>query len=273
MRAALPTFCGSHLLGERKMVLRSSTGALFAVEPTDLGTYFAMLNNGVYYPTHVLETCVLHLRDGDVMYDVGANIGHVTIEVAHHFSGVQVVAFEPQTELARAIAVSASLNGLSSVTVFDVLLGEAEGSADLFVARNSAHASTKARSRGAKRVPRLVTPLDTLLQTQSLPPPTLIKLDVEGSELSVLRGAQRTLREHHPYIVFEADANMDRFGYSKAELFELIRAANDYSFYDVESDTGGHLGRIRRLESASTSSCDDVLAVPSSRALRSPMSR
>jgi FkbM family methyltransferase len=252
------------------MVVRSGSGAQFAVAPTDLGTYFAMLNNGRQYPAHVLETCKRHLREGDVMYDIGANIGYITVEIAHHFSGrVEVVAFEPQPELANAIAVSAALNGVSSVTVFDTLLGEGEGTADLFLVGNSAHASTKARALGAKRVERPVTTLDALLQRQSLRPPTLMKIDVEGSELSVLRGAQRTLREHQPYLLFEADSNMSRFGYSKAELFELIRSAYDYTFYDVESDAHGHLARIRRVEGAAVSSRDDILAVPSNKLVRS----
>lgn len=233
-----------------------------------------MLNNGPNYPTHVLETCKRHLSPGDVMYDAGANIGYITVEIAHHFSGrVRVVAFEPQRELAQAIAVSALLNGVSDLVVFDALLGEAEGSADLFMTGTSAHASIRPRAGGAKRVPRPVTTIDALVQAQSIPPPTLIKLDVEGSELSVLRGAQRALRDHRPYLVLEADANMDRFGYSKADLFALISSAHDYSFYDLERDRNGHLGCIRRVESASASSCDDILAVPGNRPLRWPDSR
>jgi hypothetical protein len=51
-------------------------------------------------------------------------------------------------------------------------------------------------------------------------------------------------------------------------LFEVIRSASDYSFYDLECDRNGHLGGIRRVEQASASSCDNILAVPADRPLR-----
>jgi len=62
-----------------------------------------------------------------------------------------------------------------------------------------------------------------------------------------------TLKAHQPYLIFEADENMQRFGYSKKELFELIRSAHDYSFYDVEADEGGTFSRVRRVEGAADS--------------------
>jgi FkbM family methyltransferase len=272
MRAALPTFYGSQFLADRRLVLRSKSGAQFAVEPRDLGTYFAMLNNGPLCPTHVLETCIKHLSDGDVMYDIGANIGFITVEIAHHFRGrVRLAAFEPQKSLANRIAVSAMLNDTPNVEVFDVLLGEAEGSTELFVASNTAHASLRPRSRDAKPTTLPVVTLDSLLEREALPPPALIKLDVEGSELSVLRGAVRTLKAHQPYLIFEADENMRRFGYTKKELFGLIRSAHDYTFYDVECDDGGHFLGVRRVEGAEASIRDDILAVPRNRPLRWPV--
>jgi FkbM family methyltransferase len=231
-----------------------------------------MLNNGPLCPTHVLETCIRHLSEGDVMYDVGANIGFITIEVAHHFQGrIRIAAFEPQKSLADRIAISAMLNDSPSIEVFDVLLGDTEGTTELFVASNTAHASLRPRTRDAKPVTRPIVTLDSLLEKGAILPPTLIKLDVEGSELSVLRGALRTLEAHQPYLIFEADANMQRFGYSKKELFELIRSTHDYSFYDVECDSDGHFARVRRLEGAADSSRDDVLAVPKKRRLHWPI--
>ena len=200
------------------------------------------------------------------MYDVGANIGYITVELAHHFSGrVQVFAFEPQAQLAQAIAISARLNGLQTVDVFDVILGEREGSAALFLTSTSAHASIIGRKSDAKMVKRAMMTMDALVEQKVLRPPTLIKLDVEGAELSVLRGARQTLRQHQPYLLFEADVNMSRFGYAKADLFALIRETHEYSFYDVECDANGHFSRVRPADSASASSCEDVLAVPKGR--------
>ena len=61
-----------------------------------------------------------------------------------------------------------------------------------------------------------------------------MKIDAEGAELRVLLGAQNIVSAKPPAIVFEADDNMARFGYSHRELFGLLRGFADYSFYRID---------------------------------------
>jgi len=267
MRAAFPNLVGARLLSESKIVLRSASGARFAVEPSDLGNYLSMLNGGFLYPRHVLDTCLRLLVPGDVFFDVGANIGFVTIEVAHAFAGeVRVFAFEPQPGLAEKLDVSAALNGITSVRVFDMLLGEElEGTTTLYLAPNSAHASVVARSKNPREVTRQRTTIDHLVDSGTIAPPRVIKIDVEGAEAQVLRGARKTIAVHRPALIFEADDNMTRFRSSKRELFDVIASCGDYRFYDVVATSHGTLDAIRVIASADASRSDDVLALPADR--------
>lgn len=64
--------------------------------------------------------------------------------------------------------------------------------------------------------------------------PTLIKLDIEGWEVRALRGAKRTLREHHPIIVCEVNRHaLERAGTSAAELHETLWLAGYHDMRDI----------------------------------------
>lgn len=269
MRAALPTFFGKTLLRNSRVLIRSESGACFAVRQRDLGTYLAMINGGYNYPRHVLEVCKRHLPEGGVFFDIGANIGFLTIELAHHFgNGIRIVAVEPQRDLAEAIVISAAITNKTSVTVFDTLIGERNGIAELFLVTNSAHASVKGRGGSTHRVARPIVTLDALIKSQNMPPPTLIKIDVEGAEFSVLKGARQTIQAHQPFLLFEADDNMARFGYTKQDLFSEISGVGEYVFYDVEKTPDGHLAALRKRSGGAESTSDDILAVPARRVVR-----
>ena len=83
--------------------------------------------------------------------------------------------------------------------------------------------------------------LDDLLERGLIAPPALIKVDVEGAERQVLAGARRLLEEHQPSVVFESDVNMERFGYTRADLFAQLREAVPYSFFAIADDRSGFI--------------------------------
>ena len=144
---------------------------------------------GTFEPV-VQQTIVESLSPGDTFFDVGSHSGFHSLVGARAVgpSGL-VVAIEPDPANAAETEGQAALNGFGHITVVRKAA----------VAELSEPAS---RVDGAAVTP---TTIDTL--SHEFRPPALIKVDVEGLELEVLRGAAATLREHRPTVVVEAHSD------------------------------------------------------------------
>lgn len=167
----------------------------------------------------LLNTAKTIVRPGDVVWDVGANIGLFSFASAG-LAGKrgQVLAIEPDPWLGDLLRRSVDLNegSICSVDVLRVAVGDQMGHAVLNIARRGRatnfisgyRPSTQAGGvRGEIKV-ELVT-LDGLLEKWTVP--MVVKIDVEGAEVAVLRGATRLLRAVRPKIMCEvSDINREQ---------------------------------------------------------------
>jgi FkbM family methyltransferase len=138
------------------------------------------------------------LRPGDVLYDIGANVGTYALIAASIGRGdVRVFAVEPAYANYASLCDNIVLNAATdAVTPLPVVLGERTRLGSLTYRDVSAGAAIHrmdVEDAGAYRQPVLVFALDDLIERFELPPPTLVKLDVDGAEASVLAGAPTTL--------------------------------------------------------------------------------
>lgn len=236
-RGWLPRRIGRGIGRGTRFTIRTRSGARLAVDPANLDFYCRVqLQHGVW-EAEVVDACLALIRPGDVFYDVGACAGIVTVDVARTFGGsVAVHAFEPQPTLARALSASIALNGFAHVRLHQMLLADARGDADLYLVDHGIHASLVARHPRASRLRCRVESIDALVAA-GLPPPTVLKIDVEGAELRVLEGARRTFSAAPPALVFEADENMKRFGYTLRDLCDRLCEFGDYVFYRIDGSS------------------------------------
>jgi len=144
-------------------------------------------------------------QDGDAYYDIGANVGAYALVAAKHFRGkVQVYAFEPSFPTFKQLCTNVVLNHCQgSITPLQVALSDRTGVAVLnyssLLPGSALHALGQAVDYKGDHFQPVVEQsvlafaLDDLIRQFALPPPTHIKLDVDGIELSILKGAKKTL--------------------------------------------------------------------------------
>jgi FkbM family methyltransferase len=139
------------------------------------------------------------LSPGDIVVDVGANIGNHTLywsEVAE----ANVVAFEPYPPALKVLRRNVELNAAGArVQIYPLAVGSIAGRAAMQLPDSSNIGSARAVPASAGDV--TVTTLDGEVGPTKLV--RLLKIDVEGSELSVLRGATRLLSQR-PALILEA---------------------------------------------------------------------
>jgi FkbM family methyltransferase len=175
-----------------------------------------------------------NLRTDDVLYDIGANVGVYSLIAAHvSRRRARIVAIEPAYGNYAELCENLLLNDAQDVVVPLPLVLCAERRLGSLSYRDTtpgaAMHTLDAAEPGAYRQPVLVYPLDDLVDLFDLPVPTLIKLDVDGSEAAVLEGAERTLRDPAlRSLVVEVDVAqtdrvtdlLDRAGFTMAERYD-----------------------------------------------------
>lgn len=155
------------------------------------------------YSDPMLEDILAHLRPGDIVYDIGGHIGVYGIIIANALERGSVVVFEPHPENAKQVRRNATLNP-GSVEVIECALSNADGTAELEMKAEDGGIGTHALATEASERTvevRAVTG-DGLVREGRLPPPDVVKIDVEGAELRVLEGLTDTLRSGGCRLVY-----------------------------------------------------------------------
>jgi FkbM family methyltransferase len=167
------------------------------------------------YDRKITWICRKLLRKGDCFLDVGANMGEVGMYAAKFVgpSG-QVHFFEPQPKLAGCIRVSAELNGFKHAFIHEVALSGRDGEACLSVpGGNTGMGSLENQGSADSTCVTVQTRNATAyLAELNLPPVRVMKIDVEGHEETLLRGAFDFFKSNRPTaIVFESHDNGEPF--------------------------------------------------------------
>jgi FkbM family methyltransferase len=158
-----------------------------------------------YYERPLVEWLKRTLKSDDVFWDVGANIGAITLVAARLCR--RVVAFEPDPRSLAQLRENVAANGLTNVDILAGALGSEAGTATLYQAAHSNTGMTslvRGRSEVVAEQPVQVLRADDFVASHPDLSPTVMKVDVEGAEHLVLGGASRLLAQGRlRAIVFE----------------------------------------------------------------------
>jgi FkbM family methyltransferase len=150
-----------------------------------------------------------NLAPGDVFLDIGANVGFFSLIAARAVGPRgRVYAFDPVPANAAAIRRNAALNRLASLEVIQAAVCASDDQSELVLARHPGGAVLTGRGQppdARGRIQVRTVSIDRLVMDGRVSAPTLVKIDVEGGELDVLRGMVQTARACTPRIICELD--------------------------------------------------------------------
>lgn len=187
----------------------------------------------MYCGLHEFEdmSFLLHfLRPGDLFIDIGANVGSYTILASAH-AGAETISFEPVPSTFSRLVNNISINQLhNNVKAFNIALGSAKGSIDFTHAFDTVNHVEMMSGENTIKVE--LNTLDAILRDNQFP--ALIKIDVEGFETEVIKGATKTLRSDQlKAIIIELNGSALRYGYDESLIHETLVGLgfSSYNYY------------------------------------------
>lgn len=188
------------------------------------------------YEAQFSEEISRGVRSGDICYDIGGYRGYMA-GVMGLAGAAKVIVFEPLPSNQHALRRLCDLNPGLNIELKPFAVGNIDDSMRLRVMADAsmgklATSTFQADVESKGEIEVAVRRLDSMVQAQDIPPPQVIKIDVEGAELDVLLGASEVLRTYRPHVFLEAHSA----ALEEACTQELSR--HRYSIHRLESVPG-----------------------------------
>lgn len=222
-----PQFVGEH-------ILQTLHGLKLKINPSvDSGVELSVFETGTY-EKGILTFLKRNLNSGDCFVDVGANIGLMTLVASQCVGNSgKVISYEAHPETVKILEFNLNLNSISNVEVCNYALGSTNCSSIIYdnwhINRGGASLIVKTENSAAYSVEirRLDDSRDSTIH------PKIIKIDVEGFELEVLKGAEETIKKFKPILIIELSSKRDN-SYSINELMDFIESFNCYKIFKLK---------------------------------------
>lgn len=168
-----------------------------------------------------------NVKSDDVVLDIGANIGTLTLTAAS--LGARVIAIEAHPRTYSFLLDNVALNGFQCISALNIAVGDKTGRTHFSDLRDddNNHVSDIG----------IAVPMATI-DSLNVPPIRLMKLDVEGYELRALQGAKETLKRTDCVYFESYDSHCRRFGYEAHDVFKLLSHAG----FTITDLTGRAIG-------------------------------
>jgi FkbM family methyltransferase len=179
------------------------------------------------------------LKDKGIFLDIGANIGYYTLYMARSFPNMKCIGFEPNPRTYEQFKRNVGVNQLHNVLAYDYAVGDVDGWTDFHVTGDTHY--NKALSavnyyegleNDFKKISVKIVTLDNFLDDNMKKNVRAIKIDTQGFEYEVIRGALDLINQSKPIISFESHSCSK---YTDSQIFNLIP---DYKIYKIQAWSG-----------------------------------
>lgn len=218
--------------------IRARGGLEFIVNPaTAIGIESALYSDGTY-EEGTLSFMEGVLREGDTFLDVGAHIGLMSLVASRCVGNSgRVFALEPEPGNFGRLVRHIEINSAVRVTPLNVAMGDRRGSGVIFDGGGSNTGSATMmppHSSGRIGTEVRVETIDGLCSSFKIERVRLLKIDVEGWELDVLRGASELLSGNQaPIVIIECSALHPLHGGERPDLYRILTSVNDYTVFKL----------------------------------------
>lgn len=198
-------------------------GRQMRVPAADLSLVPHLLEQRSWEP-HLTKYLAANLKPADVLLDVGANLGYFTVMFAAQVA--RIVAFEPIAMTHGYCQANIELNKLTNVDLYRLGLWHEETTLDIKVDPSSLMGAAVANATDTVAVEHVrCASLDGMIDSGELKLSRLdmIKMDIEGAELSALKGMRRTLARFRPKIIMELNRPaLERLGTTVEQIWQFF---------------------------------------------------
>ncbi|MEO8502787.1 MAG: FkbM family methyltransferase [Acidobacteriota bacterium] len=193
-------------VSERGVLMRARDGdLLLKCDPDDRRLAPIEILNFGHFEAAELAMVLALVEPNATVFDIGANIGWYSMQLARRVPGVRLFAFEPVPKTYRLLQEHLALNGISTVRTFPYGFSDRAGEITFYVDPQGSGNASAANLTGLERVQQVTCRVERVddVARELEARVDFIKCDVEGAELLVFRGAEDTLRRQRPAVFVE----------------------------------------------------------------------
>jgi len=176
-----------------------------------------------------------------VALDIGANIGLTALALSDICFAGKVIAIEPVPRTFELLKTNLADANVQNVSTFNVAIGAGDGSVSMYVDESNLATSFVVDIDKGSNQEIPLTSLDSMVSRLAIPPLDFIKIDVEGCELEVLKGAEKSISLFKPIVLLEMNhwclnvfrrISLPEFRDQLLQIFPFVYAVDKGSFLD-----------------------------------------
>ncbi len=191
-----------------------------------------------FYEKSESRTMQTFISSNTIFIDIGANVGYYTLLAAHIIKNGQVYSFEPVSSTFNKLLRNISLNGFSTIQCTQKAISNFNGKANVFISNdcNSGMSGLQFAENfsGKTEIIDCIT-LDQAVEDYRIPKVNIIKIDVEGSEVNILKGMEMVLNVYKPILLIEISAETLAMHNEKiGTVYDLLFAKKYVAFQVID---------------------------------------